>query len=199
MRGGIAELAAQLAVFHTEARMFNGLFKRVPERLKIQRLDQIVVCAKAQGLHRCFHRRVGCHKHHGQGGVVFQNIFERVYAVHTCHAHVGQHGVKRLFAHKIYGFVAVGGFFHGVSPRTKHGSQHATVGVVIVYNQNTGAHCFLTLCLATRLNQSARLARTTSPCAARGSQMLNVVSPRRAACAGREATLISPSWASIIL
>ena len=179
--------------------MFNGLFKRVPECLKIQRFDQIIVCTKAQGFHRSFYRRVGRHEHHRQSWIVFQNILERVYAIHARHAHVCQHGVKGLFTHKVYGLVTVGGFFYCVSPRTQHGSQHATVGVVIVYNQNTGAHCFLTLCLATSQNQSARLGCAASPCAARGSQIRNVVSPRRAACAGREVTLISPSWASTIL
>ena len=129
---GVGELAAQFAVFHAQAGMFNGLFQRMFKGLEIQGLDQIIIRAQAQGLHSGFHRRIGRHQHHRQRRIIFQNALERVNAVHARHAHIGQHRIKGLFPHPVHGFVAVGGLIHRVAPGPQHGFEHAAVGIVVI-------------------------------------------------------------------
>ena len=147
-RRRLAQLAAQFTIFNAEARMLDGLFKRVPQGFKIQRLHKIIVCAEPKRLHRGLHGGVRRHEHHRQGRVILQDVPERMYAVHARHAHIRQHGVKRLFAHQGHGLVAIRGLLHCISPRAQHGAQHSPVRIVIINNQYAGAHQFLSSRLA---------------------------------------------------
>ncbi len=128
--------------------MLYGLFQRVSEGFKIQRLDQIVVRAQAQGLHSGFHRGIGRHEHHRQGRIIGQNALEGADAVHARHAHIGKHHVKGFFMHQGHGIVAVGGFLHRISPGTEHGSEHAAMGIVVINHQNAVVHPCHSLCYA---------------------------------------------------
>ena len=138
--GGLAELAAQLAVLHAHAGVVHGPLQGLAQGVEVQRLGQIIVGAQAQGLHGGLHGGIGRHQHHGQGRIVVQDAAQGVDAVHAPHAHVGQHHVVGFGAHGLHGQVAVGRLVHAVAPGLEHHAQHAAVGIVIVNHENAGVH-----------------------------------------------------------
>ena len=112
----LAQLAPELAVFHAVPRTLDALAQRFPEKIEIQRLHKIVIGPDAQGIHRCFHGRIRSHEDYRQSRIVLQNSLERVNSINSCHAHVCENRVERLFTNQFDGLIAIGSFIDGKSP-----------------------------------------------------------------------------------
>ena len=140
--GGIAHngpapaFRAELRVFGLEPAVFQGTAQGQLEHIKIQRLDQIVICSGLQRLHCAFHSGIGGHEHHRHGGVVTFDALEGGDAVHVRHADIHKHRVKRSLTNFFHGLDAVGGALHTVAPFAQQGFQHEAVAVVVIHNQN---------------------------------------------------------------
>ena len=119
--------------------LLEHLLHEVLQLVQVERLDEVVVGARLERLHRGLDHRVAGHHDDFERRVVPLHLVEHLKAVHLGHPDVDQRGVEDLMADQVDRFAAARHQGDVVAPRAQRIAQELPNVGVIVDDQNSWA------------------------------------------------------------
>ena len=110
------QILLELLVFPNKLPFFYGVFHTNQKLVHVNRLVKIIIGTVPHGVHGSFHISVAGENNNANIRVQFSKSLENLCAIHSRHAHIGEHHIKiALTLEHIYAFPATCGAYHLIS------------------------------------------------------------------------------------